>query len=218
MALRDMQLAEVCRRCYTAGNSEDWAELIFRLQPLFARIAYRIVVEWGRANAQEIDDIVQDIFLKLGSNSGAALRRLPLDDEASTLAWLKTIAANAARDFCKARYAIKRGADKTVSADTHAESLVAALGAEAAIETQVLMREVDAVLPPDRRERAIFWLYYRQGFTAKEIADVPGAELTAKGVESLLHRLTLAVRHALGSTSPNRSQRLEKGESAPSAS
>jgi len=40
------------------------------------------------------------------------------------------------------------------------------------------------------RDRALFWLYYRQGLTAGEIAALPSAGLTAKGVESALRRVT----------------------------
>jgi len=44
------------------------------------------------------------------------------------------------------------------------------------------------------RDRALFWLYYLQGFTAEEIARVSGAGLTAKGVESALRRVTAWLR------------------------
>ena len=44
------------------------------------------------------------------------------------------------------------------------------------------------------RDQKIFWLYYRLGFSAKQIAEFPTFQLTAKGVESTLHRLTVLVR------------------------
>jgi RNA polymerase sigma-70 factor (ECF subfamily) len=44
------------------------------------------------------------------------------------------------------------------------------------------------------RDRALFWLYYRQGFTAEEISRLPAAGLTAKGVESALRRVTAWLR------------------------
>ena len=53
--------------------------------------------------------------------------------------------------------------------------------------------------PPESltRDRTAFWLYYRQGFTAKEIAGMPAMNLTVKGVESLLFRLTAVLRARL---------------------
>jgi len=71
------------------------------------------------------------------------------------------------------------------------------------VERAVLLDEVDACLravaPADteERDRTIFWLYYRQGLTAKEIVELPSIGLSLKGVESTLHRLTQLVRAQL---------------------
>jgi hypothetical protein len=42
--------------------------------------------------------------------------------------------------------------------------------------------------------RQIFWLHYRQGMTAKEIAGLAYLGLSEKGVESVLFRLVRLVR------------------------
>jgi len=52
------------------------------------------------------------------------------------------------------------------------------------------------------RDRSIFWLYYRQGFTAEEIAGLIGAELTAKGVESALRRVAKWMRGEIEKREP----------------
>ncbi|HWF02041.1 MAG TPA: hypothetical protein VHA06_00050 [Candidatus Angelobacter sp.] len=44
------------------------------------------------------------------------------------------------------------------------------------------------------RDYTIFWLYYREGLTAKAIADDPSIGLTVKGVESTLLRLIKLIR------------------------
>jgi RNA polymerase sigma-70 factor (ECF subfamily) len=44
------------------------------------------------------------------------------------------------------------------------------------------------------RDRALFWLYYRQGFTAEEIAGLSATGLTPKGVESALRRVATWLR------------------------
>jgi RNA polymerase sigma-70 factor (ECF subfamily) len=50
------------------------------------------------------------------------------------------------------------------------------------------------------RDKLVFLLYYRQGFTAKAIAELPGIQLSEKGVESCLLRLTRHLRqHIVGS-------------------
>jgi len=48
-----------------------------------------------------------------------------------------------------------------------------------------------------QRDQAIFWLYYEQGYTAKEIALLPNMKLSVKGVESTLLRLVKFVKDGL---------------------
>jgi DNA-directed RNA polymerase specialized sigma24 family protein len=66
----------------------------------------------------------------------------------------------------------------------------------------VLLSELDRKLrsAPDvfgERDRALFWLYYLQGLTAEEIARLPVVGLTAKGVESVLRRVTRWLREEI---------------------
>ena len=47
------------------------------------------------------------------------------------------------------------------------------------------------------RDVAIFWFFYEQGYTAKEISLLSNIGLTVKGVEAVLFRLTRFIREAL---------------------
>jgi hypothetical protein len=49
---------------------------------------------------------------------------------------------------------------------------------------------------------SIFWFFYEQGYTAKEISLLPAVGLTVKGVEAALLRLTRHVREKLGLQEP----------------
>ena len=214
MDFGSLPLCALVRECLDSGDADAWAGLIRRLQPVIARVVYRVSVEWGRAMHAEVDDIVQEIFLKAGGNGGKLLRKLPLGNEHATLAYFKVMAANSARDYFRARYAHKRGEQQTRQAETSAQELACALDLQTTVEKQILIAQIDAALPADPRDRNVFWLYYRQGFTAKEIAALSGFALTAKGVESLIHRLTIAVKAAFDSRDSQR----PKGESAERAS
>jgi RNA polymerase sigma-70 factor, ECF subfamily len=71
------------------------------------------------------------------------------------------------------------------------------------LERRILLSEIDSYLktrasePYFVRDYTIFWLYYREGLTAKAISRVPSIGLTVKGVESTLLRLTRLVRKRL---------------------
>src|SRR3984893_16792248 len=64
----------------------------------------------------------------------------------------------------------------------------------------VFLKEIDEHLkrvltgPDPERDRTIFWLYFRQGMSTKEIASLPGTGLGGKGVGSVIERLKQRVR------------------------
>ena len=64
-----------------------------------------------------------------------------------------------------------------------------------------------------RRDRRIFWLYYRSGLTSKAIAALPQIGLQQKGVESLLLRLCRCIRRAMAEGIP-RPNSFQEGESS----
>jgi len=76
------------------------------------------------------------------------------------------------------------------------------------VQRAVLFAELDHKLrsatgPTAERDRTIFWLYYLQGLTADEIAGLPGSDLSAKGVESALRRITAWLRKELEPSKPD---------------
>jgi DNA-directed RNA polymerase specialized sigma24 family protein len=52
------------------------------------------------------------------------------------------------------------------------------------------------------RDVAIFWFFYEQGYSAKEISLLPAIELTVKGVEAVLFRMARHVREKFGLKEP----------------
>jgi RNA polymerase sigma factor (sigma-70 family) len=208
MCLGDASVLLLVKACLETCSADAWARLIRRVQPAIAGTVSRVTAESGRVDRSEIDDIVQEVFLKLGAGRGELLKRLPADSEQGAIAYLKVTAANVARDYLRAKRAEKRGPRQVVAIDAPFVELADSFPSKS-IEKKVLIDEIDKALDADQRERAIFWLYYRQGLTAKEIAGIRAVGLTVKGVESLIHRLTLTVRGVLA----RRPENPEKGES-----
>jgi RNA polymerase sigma-70 factor (ECF subfamily) len=169
--------------------------LVRRLQPIFARVVYRVAGSTGAAQSADVDDVVQECFLKLeGARAKADVGASRFDCPEAALAYLKVLAANTARDYIRKRSAEKRGTAKTAALDDRLDEIVGPDGPNP--DRYVLIRQIDALLD-NGKDRTVFWLYYRQGFTAKEIAQLPGIQLSAKGVESLLRRLALEIRKRL---------------------
>ncbi len=142
------------------------------------------------------DDLVQETCLKICSERGAALRRLAYPSPPGVVAYLRAMAHNVASDFFRTRMAAKRGGDQNRVALEDVLQNEAGGGA-ATVERFLLLDQVQHCLKEHYkavRDRAIFWLYFRQGLTAKAIASIGAVGMSQKGVESLLLRIIRAIR------------------------
>lgn len=196
---------QLIRACVSGESTEAWQEFVRRFHRLIAAMVLRTSRRWGEITPEIIDDIVQDTYLKLCDDDCQMLREFAPRFDGSFCAYLKVVTANTAHDYFKARHATKRGSGRP------SEDLSAALGADGQegtgsqkrMERDILLRNVDELLrfrasgPSAERDRTIFWLYYRQGMTAQAIASLPFIELSTKGVESLIWRLTKLVQSEL---------------------
>jgi RNA polymerase sigma-70 factor (ECF subfamily) len=181
------------RRCSEEpDNSAAWEEFLTFAQQKILRIAGRVAIMSGIRDWADIEDIFQEICLKI-SRQSVKLPSYVLDDDAGAEAYLTVVAVNAARDIMRLRFAEKRGARVTDAIEDHAGELTAALEDED-LSRQVLLGELDDLLEATPRDRSIFWLYYRQGFTVDEISRIPAMGLGHKGVGSLLRRMTHTLR------------------------
>lgn len=213
-----LPIEELLKSC-TTGKAAAWQEFVRRFHGVIAITASRIARRRGEASLQIIDDLVQDTYLKLCSNRARLLRECRVDHPNAIFGFLKIVAANVANDHFKALHAAKRAGSQSTEPfgdPWGASDPEGRIGLSIA-ERALLLEKVDARLrdmtPPETRERdqMIFWLYYRWGLTAKEIAKRSTAGLSPKGVESRLHRLTQLVRTSfVGGTRCRRSNTTDK--------
>lgn len=196
---------ELARRCAHSADSVEWEEFLRRCVPVAARVAGRVARLWtSGATPAVVDDIVQEIFLKLCEQERRVLREFRPRGEDSFFGLLRLVSASVANDYFRRQYSAKRGGKVVTVAldDGLFASAPNASDGQAGMQRSVLLAEMDRKLrsAPDvigERDRAIFWLYYLQGLTAEEIAGLPAFELSAKGVESALRRVTLWLRKGL---------------------
>lgn len=195
-------LAALLRDCLsTDATAPAWELFAERAQRLIAPAIVRGLRQCGVVPTREVvDDLVQDTFLKLCENNLSALRRFRGERPEALIAYLKIVACNVARDHARASLADKRGSGRVAGAAD--EVMAGALDPateRGAADTRILLEEIDRCLTASEaaagaRDRSIFWLYYRQGLTARAIAELPSIGLSQKGVESTIYRLTRMVR------------------------
>jgi RNA polymerase sigma-70 factor (ECF subfamily) len=189
-------------RACADGDSAAWLEFIRRFHRLIAITASRVARRWGETSPAVVDDLAQETYLKLCANRARILCEFDSIDPDGIFGFLKVVTANVVNDYFKMLHAGKRGGNQANESLEDAERIIGLAGPASSdsLERAVLLDEVDtclrAVAPAETgdRDRTIFWLYYRQGMTAKEIGDLPSMGLSLKGVESTLHRLTQLVR------------------------
>jgi RNA polymerase sigma-70 factor, ECF subfamily len=221
-AYSSLSMEELVRRCSSSGETDVWEEFVRRLHRLIAKAVHRTASRVGESSRQTVDDLIQETYLKLCANDCALLRNFHHRHEGSFVGFVQVVAANVVRDHFKALGRMRR-ASRT-DWDPAREAVTAASdddpGGRASIEREVLIREVSYHLDictagsDQVRNRTVFWLYYRTGLSAREIAALPGIGLTTKGVESLILRLKKELRLRLAAKIPpalEQSDRADEG-------
>jgi RNA polymerase sigma-70 factor (ECF subfamily) len=190
--------------CLDGAYPDAWNEFVRRFQPVVAAGVGRVARQYGLATPALIEDLVQDVYLRLCKNRCSVLREFRSENPDSLYSFLKVIAANTARDHCKATLALKSGGGKVTAMPTGMEEWKATHLTRDAADWRLLWSDVDSILSQAggggdaRRDKTIFGLYYRQGWSARDISLIPAIGLTQKGVEIVLNRLVKFVRARLG--------------------
>jgi len=214
-----LSAVELVSKCADANDAQAWQELVRRFHPVIAAAVLRTARRWGEPPQQLLDDLIQDTYFKLCNDDCRLLRSFQPEHSNSIYGFLRVMAANVVHDHFKAEWAGKRGAgQKTESISERVQSepgaRAPARGSSDAMDRQIRLRQVDEMLArvaagPDRKRNCmIFFLYYRQGLTASEIAALPSLGLTTKGVESIIWRLTHMIRSHISAEGLGRAKSL----------
>jgi len=195
------KLAQIC--AYST-DAPEWEEFVRVISPVVALTARRVSAVWGDASASLVSEIVQEVFLKLVEDDRRVLREFEDRGNGAFLKLVRVVAASVATDYHRRARASKRGGRLSAMPLKTGTSQPAIPDARAthAVEWPALMAQLDALLMMNpetisARDRQIFWLYYRQGLSAQAIAKIPQIELSAKGVESALRRMTQILRETI---------------------
>jgi RNA polymerase sigma-70 factor (ECF subfamily) len=212
----DYSSVELVKTCAGSNDEPAWAEFIRRFHIVIAAAVLRTARLWGEPSRSQVDDLIQDTYLKLCENGSLLLRNFQALHEEPIYGFLKVVSSNVVHDHFKCALAAKRGAGITFAEPIDIDSRAASGDNFDAIMQRLQLERIDRVLrhltagKDQEKKRIIFWLRHRHGFTASEIAAIPSMELTTEGVESVLLRLATAIRSHLRESEPHREVKVLK--------
>ena len=183
------QVIELYLPAARAGDRQAFARLVAATQNTVTSIALAITRDVGHS-----EDIAQEAYLKVWSRLGS------LRQPNSFMPWLRQITRNLARDHLrklKVRPGDEPGADGDADSGdqvpaTQPDGEAALLEAE---QTAMIRRALDA-LPDDSRE--VLTLYYREGESSRQVAELLG--LSDAAVRKRLSRARASLREEVRSS------------------
>jgi RNA polymerase sigma-70 factor, ECF subfamily len=189
--------------CLGGKPGPHWRTFVSTFNKLIQITVIRTAQRCGRCSPELVDDLVQDVYLRICANDYKVLREFRSPEPKALYGLIQAVATTVTLDHFRTWSAEKRGAgEEPIPLDVGLP--LADKEAPAEVEQSVLFQEIDQhlgkICPTETaaRDRRIFWLYFRHGFSAKDISALPGVALTDKGVESTLHRMTQSLRSVLG--------------------
>ena len=217
-----LSLQEVVCLCAGPSDNEAWEEFVSRVGTPISLTVMRTASLWGEPSRSLVEDLVQITYLKLWEDGCRHLRDFAIQNPEAILGYIKKTAANATHDYFKHHCSQSSGGANThlSTADVDPEAGQETLGSQQQIDYTLFLQEIDVYLrhgltgPDAERDRMIFWLYFRQGMSTKEIASLPTVGLTAKGVSSVLERLKRSIRQQLLESPPDKNDETTKSKFA----
>ena len=226
MDIRECTDAELVQKMFPRPGQEAWEleaawhEFIGRFEYILVkaiRLTYRRYALSQRLTHEDVLDLVQQIFLKLSENDYRALRELKCNKEGSVRLFLYAVAANTALDYVRATQVARRPAiaqslsepkhEEEEWKGTRGEQLYAKdSNPEELYLNKELIEQVLAVVDKESdqknraRNRKIFMMALRDGYTRSEIAAQIGIDLKLPGVNSLLFRIKKKIEEIYNSS------------------
>lgn len=186
----EVPIRELLNLCLSSDDQELWQDLVRRTQPLIASVIMNTIRRWQEPAPSLVDDLIQNTYLKLFANDRKALRSLKNEYENTIFGYLKVVASNVVRDHFRrpdSRVEEVELADPVLPPTPDGMDRIEFTRMKEQLQCRL---EKFASSPTYQRDVSIFWFYYEQGYTAKEISMLPNVNLTVKGTEAVLKRLT----------------------------
>jgi RNA polymerase sigma factor (sigma-70 family) len=204
MDSRNISLRALLDHCLEQEDQDAWNEFDKRTRPTILGVVAKRLRFYGVSFTNElVEEVTQDTFLKLLKHDHRALRKGWVDDF-SIFKFIKVVGQSAVVDWLR-KNKMWKDSDEL---DDHQE--LPAKPTSDTAEKEILRMQVDGCLqtleshPNFKRDRVIFWLFYRYGYRDSEIAAL--VKLPVKTVQNILQKYVRTVRLKL---------RKDKGKGAP---
>jgi len=206
MAQEEILIRELLQLCLSTDAEEHWREFVRRTQPLIASVIINTVRRWKQPAPSLVDDLIQNTYVKLLDNDRKALRSIKNEYENAIFGFLKVVTSNVVQDHF--RKPINKADEVEVSDAVLPPSHDERERLEFSDKKKEVQKILATLLSSETYERdvAIFWFFYEQGYTAKEISLLPNVGLTVKGVEAVTLRLSRYLRERLDGKNPEKDE------------
>jgi RNA polymerase sigma-70 factor (ECF subfamily) len=191
---------ELARVCSQSDDAEAWEEFVRRFTPKITIVIWRVARRYRQGDPALIEDLVHNTFFKCLADGRRLLRKFVPRHEDAIYGMLAVTAKNLTYDYFRKHKPPKPGNEDVQLSEIEPFVPSTSFGPKQ-IEREVTMHEIEEALQAitasssfGERDREIFWLHHLYGLTANEIAALAAFHLSAKGVESILHRLMVQLR------------------------
>ncbi|MCU1255188.1 MAG: polymerase, sigma-24 subunit, subfamily [Candidatus Angelobacter sp.] len=190
----DRNLVEFCLK----RNEDAWVEFLRRYHLLIVKVSSRTIRRWFRPTPRLLDDLFEEVLVKICANEFRALRELEWRHEGTLRGLLQVVSSTVAQDYLRRCLARSRN----LHLEQQLEEFVhdrETKDSHLAVEHKILLGQLAGCLaqliphgPNRTRDIAMFLLYYGYRVTAAELARL--YHLGTKTVESKLLRLSRLAR------------------------
>lgn len=192
MDFKKLTTRELLKSLLETNDPEAWAEFQHRIEKNVRGTVANTLGQFSKDDL--IDDLEQETYIKLTANDYKALRDKIWPQDNSVFAYVKVTAARVVVDYRRKPenriFFNPEELDGVVDRNTHDHTP----------DFKVMLAEVEKCLQTwahekdFERDRAIFYLFHRRGYTAREIAEMPSIKLSTKKVENILQKMTSRLR------------------------
>ncbi len=188
--VRHLSAVELFRLCGDCRDRDAWHEFHRRYQPVISRVIRAKLARSGVSDLSRVDDLIQEVYLRLFRDGARALRQFAPRHANADLAFLKVIACNVVTDSLR-----KSGSEIALEEDAM-DHFASESGIAPDLDRQLLVDSITKTVADlgSDRDREVFHLYFRVGFSAAQISRLQFTGLSVKGVESIIGRVVREIR------------------------